>query len=332
MNEMADEQSAAPRRILAVSGPAENDGAGALAFATELAGAFGASLGVLTVLGKPYDWRSVARFTGLNPEDAQRSLREQAQAQIEARVAPYRAYGPIDVEVRDGKAFLEVIRTVMAGGFDLVIKDAEAIADGERHLLTSTDQHLLRKCPCPVWLLRGEALPADRPVVAAVDVDLIESDDPEGQVALNQAIARQAAVIAGLRGVPLHLLHVWDAPAESLVRGWAPAGDAPIRYVRGVEAERRQALQTLTDWLAATEPVGPGGNDIYPRLMRGAPRDIVPAQISELRAGTLVMGTVGRTGIPGVIIGNTAEDVLNRVSCSLLTVKPPGYVSPLAAK
>lgn len=43
----------------------------------------------------------------------------------------------------------------------------------------------------------------------------------------------------------------------------------------------------------------------------------------------LVMGTIARTGIPGFMIGNTAEDILNSVDCSVLTVKPPNYVSPL---
>jgi nucleotide-binding universal stress UspA family protein len=42
------------------------------------------------------------------------------------------------------------------------------------------------------------------------------------------------------------------------------------------------------------------------------------------------MGTVCRTGIPGLIIGNTAERVLDVVDCSVLTVKPEGFVSPVA--
>ena len=41
------------------------------------------------------------------------------------------------------------------------------------------------------------------------------------------------------------------------------------------------------------------------------------------------MGTVGRTGIPGVIIGNTAEAILNRVTCSVLAVKPPDFETPV---
>lgn len=44
----------------------------------------------------------------------------------------------------------------------------------------------------------------------------------------------------------------------------------------------------------------------------------------------LVMGTIGRAGIPGLLIGNTAEETLHRVGCSILALKPPGFVSPVA--
>jgi len=43
----------------------------------------------------------------------------------------------------------------------------------------------------------------------------------------------------------------------------------------------------------------------------------------------LVMGTVCRTGLPGFFIGNTAEKVLSEVNCSVLTVKPEGFVTPV---
>jgi nucleotide-binding universal stress UspA family protein len=41
------------------------------------------------------------------------------------------------------------------------------------------------------------------------------------------------------------------------------------------------------------------------------------------------MGTVCRTGVTGFLIGNTAEKVLNNVDCSVLTVKPEGFVTPV---
>jgi nucleotide-binding universal stress UspA family protein len=57
------------------------------------------------------------------------------------------------------------------------------------------------------------------------------------------------------------------------------------------------------------------------------------AVIIELAAAKsidlIVMGTIGRTGIPGLFIGNTAETVLRQVHCSVLTVKPQGFVTPV---
>jgi nucleotide-binding universal stress UspA family protein len=42
------------------------------------------------------------------------------------------------------------------------------------------------------------------------------------------------------------------------------------------------------------------------------------------------MGTVARTGIAGWITGNTAEKVLGVANCSVLAIKPPDFLSPVA--
>lgn len=55
----------------------------------------------------------------------------------------------------------------------------------------------------------------------------------------------------------------------------------------------------------------------------------MPQLIKDLGAELVVMGTVGRTGIPGFIIGNTAETILNQIECSVLAVKPAGFVTPV---
>ncbi|MDK1310071.1 universal stress protein [Pseudoalteromonas sp. R96] len=43
----------------------------------------------------------------------------------------------------------------------------------------------------------------------------------------------------------------------------------------------------------------------------------------------IVMGTVGRVGIPGLIIGNTAESILEQTQCSILAIKPKGFQTPI---
>ena len=63
----------------------------------------------------------------------------------------------------------------------------------------------------------------------------------------------------------------------------------------------------------------------------GQPESVIPEVARETDAEVIVMATVGRTGIPGLIIGNTAEAVLNQVDCSVLAVKPASFVTPVAA-
>ena len=46
-------------------------------------------------------------------------------------------------------------------------------------------------------------------------------------------------------------------------------------------------------------------------------------------ADLIVIGTVGRSGLKGLLLGNTAEKVLDTCGCSILTVKPDGFVSPI---
>ena len=56
---------------------------------------------------------------------------------------------------------------------------------------------------------------------------------------------------------------------------------------------------------------------------------MIPKLAHEKQVDLIVMGTVCRTGIGGFFIGNTAEKILQDVDCSVLTVKPEGFVSPV---
>lgn len=65
--------------------------------------------------------------------------------------------------------------------------------------------------------------------------------------------------------------------------------------------------------------------------VRGLADKIIPDFIEDNSIDILVMGTVGRSGILGLIIGNTAENILQKVGCSLLALKPNGFVSSIKA-
>jgi len=63
-------------------------------------------------------------------------------------------------------------------------------------------------------------------------------------------------------------------------------------------------------------------------LLKGNPAATIDGLTRDLQADLVVMGTVGRTGIPGFFIGNTAEEVLQTTTASVLAVKPRDFISP----
>jgi len=65
-------------------------------------------------------------------------------------------------------------------------------------------------------------------------------------------------------------------------------------------------------------------------LVKGSARREIPVLAQKLEVDVVVMGTVARTGIPGLIMGNTAEAILEQLDCSVLAIKPPGFVTPVS--
>lgn len=314
-------------RIAVVSDGSADDDA-LLGHAAALAAAAGASLSLVAVVERR-DLERVAARSSLSREEAEQRVLDAERERREALVSRARAHVPLALDVRMGKPFLELIRHVGEQRTDLLMKTAERLPSRPRTFFASIDQHLLRKCPCTVWLLPPGSPPRIRSVLATVDVDDL-APQAEVAAALNRRIVATAASLAAFHAAPLHLLHVWDAPGEALVHRWAADDVAARRYVDEVREQRRRALESLRQY--ARRVRGPNGapvGTVNAHLVRGQPREVVSAQVKELGADLLVLGTVARVGVAGLLIGNTAEDILNSIDCAVVTVKPPGYVTPV---
>lgn len=319
------------RRLLVVCRGDHSDRA-TVAMAARLARTWQAGLTAMAVVELPSDIGRLARLSGISRETiAQRILEEHRQT-VTALVAEASGGLSVSVTVTSGKPFLEVIHQVLANGHDLVLKTAEILETGAPSLFASTDQHLLRKCPCPVWLRTGGSPEPARSVIAAVDVDDYDTDEPAAQAALNERILETAAHVAAVEGAVLHVLHVWEAMEEATLRRWSRDLKQAEDYTRQIEADHHRALSALIARIRSRLSATVSASlTMRPRLVRGEPRRAIAQDVRALNASILVMGTVARTGVPGFIIGNTAEDILNSVECSVVTVKPPGYISPVAA-
>ncbi|TLF46005.1 universal stress protein [Halomonas urmiana] len=247
---------------------------------------------------------------------------------LESLIAPHADRITCRIEVLTGITFIEVIRAVLRETHDLVIKTAEN-PEWSRLLFGSDDMHLMRKCPCPVWLMKPEEKPNYRRIVAAFDVDVHRA--VPGEQVLNDDILDIASSLALSDFAELHLVHAWDTPEAGFVGLWTSDPETTERHlVEGEQARHKLGMERLTFRLR--ERIGDEAYDyLSPRihLPMGPARKQIPLLVDKLKADLVVMGTVARTGIPGFIIGNTAEAVLYQLQCSVLALKPPGFVSPV---
>lgn len=273
------------------------------------------------------------------PEDGPVTLEVQAalvaeQVQrLEALAAPFRDRLSIRTKVLTGTPFLEVVREVLRDAHDLVIRAPENPGWLDR-LFGSDDMHLLRKCPCPVWLARCDGSKSYRRILAAVDVD---DSYPVEEIATRRAMNHEILALAGALAMSefaeLHVVSVWDALGEQFLRGAfmnAPE-ERVAAYVEHARQRNAASLEALMRELS--DILGRDAVDyVQPKthLVKGWARREIPALAEQLEINLVVMGTVGRTGIPGFIMGNTAESILEQLDCSVLAIKPPGFITPVA--
>lgn len=304
------------KNILLVLGP-EQDEEMVLDKAVSLAHPNGARLTLFSVLKQP---------PGLQGYSESVTLHQQASAVTERRewlrglmVSRQQKNTNVVFNVVEGTAFLEVIRQVLRDSHDLVITAAEEKKGIRRRLFGTTSMHLMRKCPCPVWVVkRAQTGPYAR-ILAAVDPSAY---DPERNT-LNPLILQLASSMARKEAAELHIIYVWHLFNERYVS--RHVSDRRIQEAKSNEkAQSKQRFDALLSQVDFT--------DLQPHLhlIEGDPEDRIPERVVEQGIDLLVMGTVCRTGITGFLIGNTAEEVLNQVDCSVLTVKPEGFVTPVA--
>lgn len=247
------------------------------------------------------------------------------EEQLDAAAAAARDRGvPVKTTLLIGRPFVEIIRSVLVNQHDLVMKTARGRGQTQPRLFGSTAQHLLRKCPCPVWIVDPHQSPERRGVLAAVDPDTSEPL----QSALNTKIMELASSLAILETAPLHVVHAWNVPYEDMVRHSPYLRVKKLEasaYIKETEERHRKRLE------ATLEPFRRSNPGMSVHFVKGIAETVITDIAREHSIGVVVMATVARTGIPGLLIGNTAENVLSRIDTSVLTIKPDAFTSPVAA-
>lgn len=227
----------------------------------------------------------------------------------------------VKTRILSGTPFIEVIKEVIRGKHDLVIKGAEGKGVLFGGLFGEMDLRLIRKCPCPVWIVKPTKHKKFGRILAAVD----PNPDRPANAELNKQILELAISLTREEGSELHIVHAWHFQGEEIFRSLESS-----LTKKQVDKVEKDALQTHKGWLDdLLKQHDMRGIPTTIHLVKGEPSKMIPDLAAKKKVDLVVMGTVGRTGIEGFFIGNTAEKILRAVDCSVLTVKPKAFKSPI---
>ncbi|MDR0218444.1 MAG: universal stress protein UspE [Enterobacteriaceae bacterium] len=260
--------------------------------------------------------------TLLSPEE-RNAMRKGVVSQRVAWIkqqAHYYLESGIDIEIKVvwHNCFYEaIIQEVIAEKHDLLLKMAHQHSLFESMIFTPLDWHLLRKCPCPVWMVKDQAWPEKGSVVVAVNLSNEESYHHD----LNLKLVQETQDLAN-RIVKDPLIHLVSAyPAAPLnIATELPHFD-PNVYNRALRGQHLVAMKELRQKFHISEE--------QTNVEEGLPEKIIPETCERLNAGVAVFGILGRTGLSAAFLGNTAEHVINHLKCDLLAIKPDGFVCPI---
>jgi nucleotide-binding universal stress UspA family protein len=246
-------------------------------------------------------------------------VREAKQDRLEKLAVRLSASGlKVRSELLEGQTETAIILEVLKNGHGLLVVSSKEDAG---HRVSTTGLRLLRKCPCPVWVAGLGRLKRRLRVLAAVDA--LPGDAP--RASLNAKVLGLADSIAQLCGGELHVLNAWHAYGEAMLRG-PYFGGRPGEvdsYVQETLLHHTRELETL---LKRTRIALPKSRV---HLLKGEAGEIIPRFCEAEKVDVLVLGTIARTGLGAALIGNTAETVVSKIECSILAVKPDGFVCPV---
>lgn len=267
-----------------------------------------------------YDF-SYEMTTLLSPDERtamRKGVISQREAWITEQCQHYLNTGvPIEIKVVwHNRPFEAIIQEVIAAKHDLLLKMAHQHDRLESVIFTPTDWHLLRKCPCPVWMVKDQPWPVDGKVLVAVN---LSSEEPYHDP-LNMKLVRETLDLAHrVNQEEVHLVGAYPVTPINIAIE-LPDFD-PSVYNDAIRGQHLVAMKALRQKFHLDER--------FTHVEKGLPEEVIPDLAEHLQAGVVVLGTLGRTGISAAFIGNTAEHVIDHLKCDLLAIKPDDYHSPV---
>ena len=288
---VAERQNVSDLRKILVATDLSSRADKAIARAVQLSGEHRAALTVLHVL------------TAVGDENRDRQTALKLENDLRRKVMEFspRHESMVSIQVVAGTPFVEIIRRAREEAVDIILVGAHGAQFITDLLVGTTAEKVVRKGDRPVLVVNRPARGPYRRVLAATDFS--------GQ--------SRHALELGLRlapGAKFHLLHAYRGIEGQLWR--ADMGKSEILRYRHQLA--RQSREEMKEFLRR---MGLGVTSIIRLLRYGRAPHVITGVAGRLRPDLVCVGSVGRTGLPYILLGSVSEHVLREVSCDVLVAR-----------
>lgn len=278
--------------------------AAALEWAVELARQQGARLELVHAVTVPPSMPGYVPTTGL---DFTEDVRRAAEGKLQELASSLRQGGmEVGSQVDLGTPSQVIVDRAAEIAASAIVLGTRGLT-GLRHLLLgSTTERVIHAAPCPVLAIH----PEDRGRHRALRTILVPTDFSEDA---ELAIATAHRLLAPLeQDARLVLVNVFNLPIEYTTYGLLPMS---LNYLEdaGLEAERR--LYELSQRLERE------GLTVETVAREGDPAHVIDEEAKQRGADLIAMGTHGHSRLRHLLLGSTAERVIQHAPCPVMTIR-----------
>lgn len=219
----------------------------------------------------------------------------------------------IEVEstIDQGIAWFEILKhSVWTESDWIMLSSTRKGQSSDGSVLGSTARKVVRQSKLPVWVVQDSPAKAVKNI--AVPIDLTD---------ISGKLVGAGLRLGELLDANVKIVHSVDYSGELVCFRYPDVQKRLTEYRRKVRETAHEKIMKLA---------GEDFNSDNILLSKHNISQVLPEMVSKGEADMVVMGSVSRTGIPGFVIGNSAEKLLSRLECSLLVMKPEDWESPIA--
>lgn len=196
-----------------------------------------------------------------------------------------------------------VVKKCKKENFDIIIKAGSNIRTSKD---IPINWHILRNGLVPVLLIAEKKWRKKQSIMVSLDL----SSKVKSKQELNKKLVEAGVLMATVMDVPLHFS--FSLSCSPVLK------DLGLIEPRKIMKEARKNLIPIVQEMAGDFDVAP--ENVHIKM--GSAKNVIPSIASDVSAGLVIIGTVGRKGLKEKLLGNTAEKILALLKTNILVIQP----------